>query len=709
MTTAEHRQPHLDLEQRLAVLMAEYEQFRYHLPDALLEIAYPSLRVVYMNRVAQVLLRYEEADVEAGINGLDLLTPEGAAEALRIGDSQLEPTVRAGKPYRRQRGQHLYDFTMVCKDGTTFPAEVQGSYVLDEHSMPRGVRFMFRDTTGRMRTAAALERSNGLLAAITDAQANFIRGASPGVVFDSLLDSLLDTTGSEYGLIGEVFRKADGTPYLKTWALTNISWDEASRRLYDERGSTGMEFTNLNSLLGCAITSGEPIIANDPAHHPRRGGMPPGHPPLNAFLGLPVVVSGEVIGLLGIANRPGGYSEQDCADLQPFIATCGTIIEARRNETGRKEAEERLGLALRGADLSIWEWHIPHGRLFTGYRPRNMADAEPGMGGTTLQQWLELVHPGDRPRLEAALADHIAGLTPLIECEHRLSAGPGQWSWVLTRGTVVERDDAGNPVRAAGSFLNINDRKAAEADLSRLEIQARQSQKLESLGVFVGGIAHDFNNLLTAVLGNLYLLQRSLQDGDERELASEAAHAAERGADLVRRLLTYARPELAAGETIALDDLLDETAVLARSMLTPSMRLAVRHSREPGNANGSRTSLQQVLLNLIVNARDAMPEGGRITLARRITDIGPRHRWAPPELPRGRYHVISVSDTGTGMTPDVMERIFDPFFTTKGVGRGSGLGLSTSLGIARAHGGWLTGESTPGAGSTFRLLLPVPE
>jgi len=297
----------------------------------------------------------------------------------------------------------------------------------------------------------------------------------------------------------------------------------------------------------------------------------------------------------------------------------------------------------------------------------------------------------------------------VIECEHRFSAGPGQWSWVLTRGTVVERDDAGNPVRAAGSFLNINDRKAAEADLSRLEIQARQSQKLESLGVFVGGIAHDFNNLLTAVLGNLYLLQRSLQDGDERELASEAAHAAERGADLVRRLLTYARPELAAGETVALDNLLDETAALARSMLTPSMGLAVRHSREPGNANGSRTSLEQVLLNLIVNARDAMPEGGRITLARRITGIGPRHRWAPPELPRGRYHVISVSDTGTGMTPDVMERIFDPFFTTKGVGRGSGLGLSTSLGIARAHGGWLTVESTPGAGSTFRLLLPVPD
>jgi signal transduction histidine kinase len=709
VTSTESQQQPLDLAQRWAALNAEYEQFRYHLPDALLEIELPSTRVAYLNRVAQVLLGYTEGDVEAGIIGLNLLTPEGAAEALRIADGHLDPTIRFGQPYQRQPGQHLYDFTMVRKDGTTFPAEVQGSYVLDEHSMPRGVRFMFRDTTDRTHAAAATARSNALLAALSEAQANFIRGANPGVVFNRLLDSLLEITGSEYGFIGEVMRRPDGAQYLKSWALTNIGWDEATRRLYEEHAAGGMEFENLNTLFGHAITTGQLVIANDPANHPAGGGLPTGHPPLNAFLGIPVVVGGEVIGLLGMANRPGGYSEQDCSDLGPFVTTCGTIIEARRNETGRKEAEERLGLALRGADLSIWEWHIPLQRLFTTYRPRNLPAGEPGLDGASPWRWLELVHQDDRPRLESAFADHVAGLTPVIECEHRFSAGEGQWSWVLTRGMVVERDASGKPVRAAGSFLNINDRKAAEADLSRLEIQVRQSQKLESLGVFVGGIAHDFNNLLTAVLGNIYLLQRSLQDDNERELAAEAAHAAERGADLVGRLLTYARPEAAAGGAIALDGLLDETALLARSMLTPSMRLTVRHSREPGLATGSRTSLEQVLLNLIMNARDAMPEGGRITLARRITDIGPRHRWAPPDLPRGRYHVISVSDTGTGMTPDVMERIFDPFFTTKGVGRGSGLGLSTSLGIARAHGGWLTAESTPGAGSTFRLLLPVSE
>jgi two-component system cell cycle sensor histidine kinase/response regulator CckA len=122
---------------------------------------------------------------------------------------------------------------------------------------------------------------------------------------------------------------------------------------------------------------------------------------------------------------------------------------------------------------------------------------------------------------------------------------------------------------------------------------------------------------------------------------------------------------------------------------------------------GSSSALEQVLVNLFVNARDAMPDGGTITVSRSTVMLTSKRRWAPPELPRGRYHVIAVRDTGTGMPPDVLEKIFDPFFTTKPVGRGSGLGLPTALAIARAHGGWLSAESTPGRGSIFRLLLPV--
>ncbi len=224
--------------------------------------------------------------------------------------------------------------------------------------------------------------------------------------------------------------------------------------------------------------------------------------------------------------------------------------------------------------------------------------------------------------------------------------------------------------------------------------------------MFAGGIAHDFNNLLTAILGNLYLLERDLSGG-QRDLVNEARTAADRGAELVKRLLTYARPEVPRSETVDLERLLHETAALGRSALTPQIRLVVRRGRGDARARGSWTPLQQVLLNLMVNARDAMPDGGTLTLGRRMVTVGPRHRWAPPDLARGRYHLVTVEDTGEGISADLVERIFNPFFTTKDVGRGSGLGLSTALGIARAHGGWLAVETSPGKGSTFRLLLPV--
>jgi signal transduction histidine kinase len=284
--------------------------------------------------------------------------------------------------------------------------------------------------------------------------------------------------------------------------------------------------------------------------------------------------------------------------------------------------------------------------------------------------------------------------------------GRGEYRWMLTRGMVVSRNAEGEPLRGAGTFLDITERKEAEQDRERLEQQIRQSQKLESLGVFAGGIAHDFNNLLTAILGNLYLLNHDLT-GPQAELAAEARSAAERGAELVRRLLTFARPEVERAETVDLDRLVSETAALARAALTPKVRLILRKGGGAAMARGSWTSLQQVLMNLMINARDAMPDGGTLTVGRRLVTVGPRHRWANPQLPQGSYHVITVADTGEGMAPELLDRIFDPFFTTKEIGRGSGLGLSTALGIARAHGGWLAVESAQGRGSTFRLMLPA--
>lgn len=181
-----------------------------------------------------------------------------------------------------------------------------------------------------------------LLDAIAEIQSLYIRDASPRKLFDALLDTLLRVTGSAYGFVGEVLQDEGGAPYLKTFALTNIAWDDHTRALYERFEKEGLEFRNLNTLFGLALTSGQTVISNDPVGDPRRGGIPKGHPPLEAFLGLPVFSGGEMVGLIGLANRSGGY-EQALADwLAPLGSATGQIIAAFRGERERRTAVEAL-------------------------------------------------------------------------------------------------------------------------------------------------------------------------------------------------------------------------------------------------------------------------------------------------------------------------------------------------------------------------------
>ena len=191
-------------------------------------------------------------------------------------------------------------------------------------------------------SAKALELSKKLLGAITTAQSELITNADPRNLFDKLLNTLLSVTESEYGFIGEIYHDPDGSPFLKTHAITNIAWNEETLKFYEENASQGLEFRNLKTLFGSVIVTGKSIIANDPANDPRAGGLPKGHPPLNAFLGIPFFSGNEFVGMVGIANRPGGYDNFLVQFLQPFLSTCGTIIQAFRIDGKRIQAEKSL-------------------------------------------------------------------------------------------------------------------------------------------------------------------------------------------------------------------------------------------------------------------------------------------------------------------------------------------------------------------------------
>lgn len=222
-----------------------------------------------------------------------------------------------------------------------------------------------KDITEKLKTEAekqtlinALENSNHLLQCISNAQSQFITAENRLTIFEDLLANLLELTDSEYGFIGEVlfrddgsaemketFLKIKGVPYIKTHSITNIAWNEETQKFYDENYKRGMEFDNMNTLFGAVIMTGKPVIANSPKTDPRSGGTPKGHPPLNAFLGLPFFNKNRLLGVVGIANRLGGYDQSIVDYLQPFLVTCSNLIEGYRLDRDRRKTEEKLALS----------------------------------------------------------------------------------------------------------------------------------------------------------------------------------------------------------------------------------------------------------------------------------------------------------------------------------------------------------------------------
>ena len=214
-----------------------------------------------------------------------------------------------------------------------------------------------QDITEWKKAQDQLKQNTNLLEALRNIQSQFISDVDKETLFDDLLANLLKITQSEYGFIGELFSRDDGTPYLKTHVISNIAWDDATRIFYEENASDGLEFTNIRSLFGSVITTGKPVISNAPSTDPRRGGLPDGHPPLNAFLGLPFYSGEKMIGMVGIANRPDGYDEDVVEFLAPFLSTCANIIEGYRNDIKRREAENALSISLKEKEVLLTEIH----------------------------------------------------------------------------------------------------------------------------------------------------------------------------------------------------------------------------------------------------------------------------------------------------------------------------------------------------------------
>jgi PAS domain S-box-containing protein len=310
----------------------------------------------------------------------------------------------------------------------------------------------------------------------------------------------------------------------------------------------------------------------------------------------------------------------------------------------------------------------------------------------------ELFYPGEDARdLQQAFGDVLergewtGELQPQTKNGRRLV--------IESRWTLV-RDAAGQP----SSILSIN---TDVTDRRQLEQQFYRAQRLESIGTLAGGIAHDLNNVLAPIIMGVGLLKDQVRDEDSREIMSTISASAQRGAAMVSQVLSFARGQEGRRAEIHAADLIADVVRIARDTLPKNIEIVTEVDAAVPAIVGDPTQCHQVLLNLCVNARDAMPNGGRLRIAARSSSSAPPGDALPADLKHGAYVVIRVEDTGIGMPPHVLDKIFDPFFTTKEAGKGTGLGLSTSLTIVRNHGGHIAVSSAPNRGSRFDVYLPA--
>ena len=569
-------------------------------------------------------------------------------------------------------------------------------YEVSVYPFKDGLSVFAKDVTARRAAEESLRHRAEIEALVAEISTSFVSLAAGDM--DAGINRALRKMGEFAGVDRSYIflLAADGTRMSNTheWCATGIE----PQRLILQDQSVADYLWSISRLR-----------AGEIVHVPRVGDLPEEASPERRILELqdiqslvlvPMLSKASLIGFLGFdsVRREKTWDDMDVQLLKVVSEILVTAIERHRAEEDTRQSEERFQVLLESLHDVVWAASYDGSALLylsptaeTVYgRPRAAFFANS-------QLWREVVHPKDGPRVDQESAKLFAA--GQADIEYRILRPDGEVRWLRDRKSVV-LDKAGKPVRIGGVASDITEHK-------RIEEQWFQAQKMEAIGLLAGGIAHDFRNQLTVIKGfGERLLRRELVKEEAREDVEEILKAVEHSASLSAQLMIFSRKETLHPRVVNLAGVVSEMSKGLHRMLGEDIRLATRFQKDLGSVALDPSLFQQAVMNLAINARDAMPQGGELSIELSNVDLGSDFIKGQPDVAPGPYVQATITDTGMGMGGIALSRVFEPFFTTKPQGQGTGLGLSMVYGFVKQSQGCVEVASQVNRGTTFRMYFP---